>query len=31
MDYRRLKNVFLYGWGDAADISQETGRGQIGI
>ena len=31
MDYRRLKNVFLYGWGDAADISQETGRCQIGL
>ena len=31
MDYRRLKNVFLYGWKDAAAISEETGRNRIGL
>lgn len=31
MDYRRLKNVFLYGWKDTAEISQETGRNRIGL
>lgn len=31
MDYRRLKNVFLYGWGDTAVISEETGRNRIGL
>jgi acetyltransferase-like isoleucine patch superfamily enzyme len=31
MDFRRLKNVFLYGWKDAADISKETGRNRIGL
>lgn len=31
MDYRRLKNVFLYGWKDTAEISHETGRNRIGL
>lgn len=31
MDFRRLKMVFKYGWKDAAIISQETGRGRIGL
>ena len=31
MDYRRLKNVFLYGWKDTAVISEETRRNRIGL
>lgn len=31
MDYRRLKNVFLYGWKDTAEISHETGCNRIGL